>query len=82
MKVKSESELLIHVRLLATPWTTVYQPPLSMGFSTQEYWSALEGIYSRLGDRGMDQRLRRPSSGNQPRCSPSLIIGECKLKLQ
>ena len=25
--------------LLATPWTTAYQAPLSMGFSRQEYWS-------------------------------------------
>ena len=28
---------LSHVRLLATPWTTAYQAPLSMGFSRQEY---------------------------------------------
>ena len=26
---------------LATPWTIVFQPPLSMGFSRQEYWSGL-----------------------------------------
>ena len=37
MKVKS----LSRVRLLATPWTTAYQAPLSMGFSRQEYWSGL-----------------------------------------
>ena len=24
-----------------TPWTVVYQAPLSMGFSRQEYWSGL-----------------------------------------
>ena len=24
---------------LATPWTVAYQPPPSMGFSRQEYWS-------------------------------------------
>ena len=24
-----------------TPWTVVYQGPLSMGFSRQEYWSGL-----------------------------------------
>ena len=29
------------VRLLATPWTAVYQAPLSMGFSRQEYWSGV-----------------------------------------
>ena len=36
-KVKS----LSRVRLLATPWTTAYQAPLSMGFSRQEYWSGV-----------------------------------------
>ena len=29
------------VRLFATPWTVAHQAPLSMGFSRQEYWSAL-----------------------------------------
>ena len=29
------------VRLFATPWTRVYQAPLSMGFSRQEYWNGL-----------------------------------------
>ena len=29
------------VRLFATPWTVAHQPPLSMGFSRQEYWSGL-----------------------------------------
>ena len=28
-------------RLFATPWTAAYQPPPSMGFSRQEYWSGL-----------------------------------------
>ena len=41
MKVKSESEVLSRVRLLATPWTAAYQVPPSMGFSRQEYWSGL-----------------------------------------
>ena len=30
-----------HVRLFATPWTVAHQAPLSLGFSRQEYWSAL-----------------------------------------
>ena len=29
------------VRLLATPWTSAYQAPPSMGFSRQEYWSGV-----------------------------------------
>ena len=38
-KVKVKS--LSHVRLLATPWTSAYQAPPSMGFSRQEYWSGV-----------------------------------------
>ena len=38
-KVKAKS--LSRVRLLATPWTTAYQSPPSMGFSRQEYWSGV-----------------------------------------
>ena len=34
-------KLLSCVQLFATPWTTAYQPPPSMGFSRQEYWSGL-----------------------------------------
>ena len=41
MKVKSESKLLSHVRLLVTPWTAAHQAPPSMGFSRQEYWSGV-----------------------------------------
>ena len=32
---------LSRVWLFATPWTAAYQPPLSMGFSRQEYWSGV-----------------------------------------
>ena len=37
VKVKSFSR----VWLLATPWTSAYQAPPSMGFSRQEYWSGV-----------------------------------------
>ena len=37
LKVKS----LSRVRLFETPWTAAYQAPLSVGFSRQEYWSAV-----------------------------------------
>ena len=30
-----------HVWLCVTPWTVACQAPLSMGFSSQEYWSGL-----------------------------------------
>ena len=32
---------LSRVRLFATPWTAANQAPLSMGFSSQEYWSGV-----------------------------------------
>ena len=38
-KVKAKS--LSRVRLFATPWTTAYQAPQTMGFSRQKYWSGL-----------------------------------------
>ena len=41
MKVKSESEVAQCVQLLATLWAAAYQPPPSMGFSRQEYWSGV-----------------------------------------
>ena len=39
MKVKVK--LLSRVRLFVTPWTVAHQPPQSMEFSRQEYWSGL-----------------------------------------
>ena len=41
MQSESEVKSLSHVQLFATPWTVACQAPLSMGFSTQEYWSGL-----------------------------------------
>ena len=58
-KVKVKS--LSRVRLFVTPWTVVYQDPLSMGFSRQEYWSGLP--FPSPGDL--------PDPGIEPR-SPTL----------
>ena len=33
--------LCMHVWLFVIPWTVAHQPPLSIGFSRQEYWSRL-----------------------------------------
>ena len=35
------AKLLQSYPTLATPWTGAHQPPLSMGFSRQEYWGGL-----------------------------------------
>ena len=40
-KWKVKVKTLSRVWLFATPWTTAYQAPLSMGFSRQEYWSGV-----------------------------------------
>ena len=45
-KVKVKS--LSRARLLATPWTTAYQAPPSMGFSRQEYWSGKKDPRAQL----------------------------------
>ena len=57
VKVKSLSP----VQLFATPWTVAHQPPPSMGFSRQEYWSGLP--FPSSGDL--------PEPGIEPR-SPTL----------
>ena len=40
-KWKVTVKSLSRVWLLATPWTAAHQAPPSMGFSRQEYWSAV-----------------------------------------
>ena len=40
-KWKVKVKLLSRVLLSATPWTSAYQAPPSMGFSRQEYWSGV-----------------------------------------
>ena len=41
MCAHTHTQSLSHVQLIATPWIAACQAPLSMGFSTQEYWSGL-----------------------------------------
>ena len=45
---KAEVKSLSCVQLFATAWTVAHQPPPSMGFSRQEYWSGLP--FSSPGD--------------------------------
>ena len=56
-----------HVRLFVTPWTIACQAPLSMEFSSQEYWSALS--FPPPGDV--------PNSGIEPMslALPALVGG-------
>ena len=69
MKVKS----LSRIRLLATPWTSAYQAPPSMGFSRQGYLSGVPlpsaqgaiggGSSQRNGDRVALSLLRQRAEG-------------------
>ena len=43
-----QCQLLNRVQLLATSWTVAHQAPLSLEFSTQEYWSGQ--LFSSPGD--------------------------------
>ena len=56
-KVKEKS--LSRVWLLATPWTTAYQAPPSMGFSRQEYWSGVPSPSPKMWYR-MQWNIIRP----------------------
>ena len=44
---------LIQLQLFATPWTIALQAPLSMEFSSQEYWSGLS--CPSLGDLALQK---------------------------
>ena len=41
LQVPVPVQLLSRIRLFATPWTIVYQAPVSLEFSRQDYWSGL-----------------------------------------
>ena len=64
MKVKV---LVAQYSLFVTPWTVARKAPLSMGFSRQEYWSALSSPSAK----------DLPSPGIKPR-SPALQA-DCSL---
>ena len=52
------------VQHLVTPWTVACQPPLSMGFSRQEYWSGLQ--FPSLGSL--------PNPGTEPKSPASSAL--------
>ena len=63
-----------HVQLFATPWTIACQAPLSMGFSRQEYWSALhallQGIFPTQGSNPCLLHLLHWQVGSLPQVPP------------
>ena len=60
---------LSRVQLFVTPGTVACQAPLSMGFSTQEYWSGLP--FPSLGD--LPDRGIKPVSPGSPALAGGLF---------
>ena len=59
--------LLCRVWLFVTPWTVAHQAPLSMGFSSQEYWSGLPFFASgHLPDPEMEPRSPARQADSYP----------------
>ena len=77
-KVKS----LSRVQLFATLWAVAYQPPPSMGFSRQEYWSGLPFPSPvDLPDPGIEPRspaLQADALFSEPPGKPLLVTASSK----
>ena len=75
---ESESEVTQSCPTLCDPRTIVYQAPLSMGFSRQEYWSGLPFPYPRdLPNPGMEPwspALQTDALLSEPPGKPHLCI--------
>ena len=75
-KWKVKVKLFSRVWLLATPWTAAYQAPLSMGFSRQEYWSAVP-LPSPSDGHYLQNKIHTWSKGPKPaplHCSTSFLL--------
>ena len=84
IKVKVKS--LSRVQLLATPWTVVYQAPLSMGFSRQQSWSGLPfpspGDLPNPGIEPTSPALQTDALPSEPPRKSSLVIAAAAKSLQ
>ena len=64
-----------------TPWTISHQPPLSMGFSRQEYWSGLPfpfpGDLLDPGIKPVSPALQADSIPTEPQGKPDAKITTC-----
>ena len=68
------SDLSVSRSVFATPWTIAHQAPLSMGFSSQEYWSGLlcpsPGIFPTQGSNPHLSHLRHWQVSSLPLAPP------------
>ena len=71
-------QLLSHVQLFCSPWTVAHQTPLSVGFSSEEYWCGLPSLSpGDLSDPGIEPSS--PASAGrsvtaEPRRKPRLTV--------
>ena len=67
-----------HVQLFVIPWTAAHQPPLSMEFFRQEYWSGLScPSPGDLPDPGIEPRSPASQADSLPPDPPgksSLVL--------
>ena len=63
--------VLRHVQLFVAPWTVTCQPPRSLGFSRQEYWSGL--LFPAPGDLS-DPGIQRMSPASPVLQADSLSL--------
>ena len=57
LQMESESEVAQSCLTLCDPWTVAHKAPLSMGFSSQEYWSGLPLNFMVLHHYGNPPRI-------------------------
>ena len=73
----SEVKSLSRVQLFATPWSVAHQPPPSMEFSRQEYWSGLPFPFPRdlpnLGIEPGSPTLWADAFPSEPPGNPSVM---------
>ena len=73
--VNDSVKSLSRVQLFVTPWTVAYQPPPSMGFSRQEYWSGLPfPSPGDLPDPGIEPALQADILTSEPPGKPQYKI--------
>ena len=69
------------VRLFVTPWTVTCQTPLSVEFSSQEYWSGLVIPFSRASSWPRDwtrfSKLQSDSLLFEPPGKPIMLFSPC-----
>ena len=74
IKVKSESDVAQSCPTVATPWTSAYQAPPSVGFSRQKYWSGVS-MHPQREENRIKQTCSTVSTIVSRKCPSHLQMG-------